>query len=163
MKDIKTGGCLCGSKEYHILEKFGYKIGFIGLGEYDWIPMLPDPIVKAIEYEDFIDCAKRLVPFLRNEKKCDLIIVLTHMRSNSDTKLAEEIDNIDIILGGHDHINVVKEVNGTYFVKSGCEFKEFNVLTLNKTSTTLKKPLYKGKFTFTSERVEVDSKWEPNP
>ena len=35
---------------------------------------------------------------------CDLVIALTHMRTPNDIKLAEGVDDIDIILGGHDHV-----------------------------------------------------------
>jgi len=35
-----------------------------------------------------------------------------------------------LILGGHDHLNFAKEINGTYVIKSGSDFKEFNKITL---------------------------------
>jgi 5'-nucleotidase len=33
----------------------------------------------------------------------DIVIALTHMRWPNDRKLAENVDEIDLILGGHDH------------------------------------------------------------
>lgn len=36
-------------------------------------------------------------------KKCDYVIALTHMRMPNDMKLAQEVPEIDIVLGGHDH------------------------------------------------------------
>ena len=41
---------------------------------------------------------------------CDYVIALTHMRWPNDTRLAEEVDEIDLILGGHDHDYTVKQV-----------------------------------------------------
>ncbi len=34
---------------------------------------------------------------------CDLIIALTHMRDPNDLRLAREVPEINLILGGHDH------------------------------------------------------------
>jgi 5'-nucleotidase len=39
------------------------------------------------------------------------VIALTHMRNPNDVKLAENVDEIDLILGGHDHIYEVKQVS----------------------------------------------------
>ena len=38
------------------------------------------------------------------------MIALTHMRWPNDNRLAEEVDEIDLILGGHDHDYTVKQV-----------------------------------------------------
>ena len=46
----------------------------------------------------------------------DYIIALTHMRWPNDTHLAEEVDEIDLILGGHDHDYGLKQVSGTYLL-----------------------------------------------
>lgn len=39
------------------------------------------------------------------------MIALTHMRWPNDIRLAEEAENIDLILGGHDHEYGLKEVD----------------------------------------------------
>ena len=41
------------------------------------------------------------------------MIALTHMRNPNDMKLAENVDEIDLILGGHDHVYEVKQVSNT--------------------------------------------------
>ena len=41
---------------------------------------------------------------LKELEKCDMVIALTHMRVYQDKKLPHEAPEIDIILGGHDHI-----------------------------------------------------------
>jgi len=40
----------------------------------------------------------------------DYIIALTHMRWPNDTRLAENVADIDLILGGHDHDFIVRKV-----------------------------------------------------
>lgn len=41
---------------------------------------------------------------------CDYVIALTHMRTPNDIKLAENVNEIDLILGGHDHVYEIKQV-----------------------------------------------------
>lgn len=45
--------------------------------------------------------------------------------------MASEVTEIDLILGGHDHMVVRKQVNDTLIVKSGCNFNEFSYLNLD--------------------------------
>ncbi len=40
----------------------------------------------------------------------DYIIALTHMRWPNDRRLASEVDEIDLVLGGHDHDYNVEQV-----------------------------------------------------
>lgn len=53
------------------------------------------------------------------------------MRTPNDIKLAKNCDDIDIILGGHDHVFEIKQVNGRYIVKSGTDFRQFSKITVN--------------------------------
>jgi hypothetical protein len=46
-------------------------------------------------------------------KGVDIVIALTHMRWPNDRKLAENVDEIDLILGGHDHDYNVEMVIST--------------------------------------------------
>lgn len=53
------------------------------------------------------------------------------MRTPNDVKLAENCDEIDLILGGHDHVYEVLEVNNKKVVKSGTDFRQFSKITVN--------------------------------
>lgn len=53
------------------------------------------------------------------------------MRTPNDVKLAEQCDEIDLILGGHDHVFEVIQINGKYIIKSGTDFKQFSKITIN--------------------------------
>lgn len=59
------------------------------------------------------------------------MIALTHMRTPNDVKLAEQCEEIDLILGGHDHVFEVIQINGKYIIKSGTDFKQFSKITVN--------------------------------
>lgn len=41
---------------------------------------------------------------LRVDKHCDLVIALTHMRNQPDLEFPKNVKDIDIVLGGHDHV-----------------------------------------------------------
>lgn len=60
---------------------------------------------------DPIEIAQHYADFLKKDKKCDLVICLSHLGYEykneenliSDRKLAAQTENIDLILGGHTH------------------------------------------------------------
>lgn len=47
---------------------------------------------------------------LKEEQGCKVVIALTHMRTPNDLRLAQEVEEIDLILGGHDHVAEFIEV-----------------------------------------------------
>lgn len=53
------------------------------------------------------------------------------MRLPNDIKLANEVNNIDLILGGHDHNYCTKFINNKWIIKSGCDFKNLSHIFLN--------------------------------
>lgn len=114
---------LGGIKPFHVLERAGYKFGFMGLASYDWLSTLDKIDPDDLIYVDFCKTAERLSLFLRQHHSCDFIIALTHMRVPDDFVLAENVSGVDLILGGHDHILSKRFVNGRWLVKSGTDFK----------------------------------------
>ena len=70
-------------------------------------------------YKSFIDEGRNLANELKTLDNVDIVIALTHMRQPNDLILAEEVPEIDIILGGHDHNYVCDKVNDTWLIKSG--------------------------------------------
>lgn len=54
------------------------------------------------------------------------------MRTPNDFKLANNSCGIDIILGGHDHVCEMNVVNGIHVIKSGTDFRQFGLITMNK-------------------------------
>jgi len=87
---------------YLILKRGGLKIGVIGIG------IRPEGLVssenyKGMRYLDPVQTANRVAAQLRREHKCDIIICLSHLGYDPDTRLAESTRNIDLIIGGHSH------------------------------------------------------------
>lgn len=99
------GSPLAGTKDTHVIEKHGLRFGFMGLAEIDWVTTLNCIDLDDVDYEDFISCGNKIAKRLREDEKCDLVIALTHLRSNNDQLLAQHCKGIDFILGGHDHVD----------------------------------------------------------
>ncbi len=83
------------------------RVGVFGLGiEFDGLVL--ESLHEGVRYEDPFAAARRSVSELRG-RGCSLIICLSHLGyryrgdTPSDTLLAQEVDGIDLILGGHTH------------------------------------------------------------
>ncbi|NBL64287.1 bifunctional metallophosphatase/5'-nucleotidase [Flavobacterium sp. NST-5] len=121
-------------KPYKIFKKQGLKIGVFGLG-IQLEGLVDKKNYKETVYLDPVEIATDMSRILKEEKKCDLVICLSHLGykySNdpekiSDVKLAEKTRNIDLIIGGHTHTfldkpTVVKNLDGveTLVNQVGC-------------------------------------------
>lgn len=98
------------TEKYKIFNKNGIKVGIFGVGiQLEGLVGKKD--YGETEYLDPIEIAEHYSDFLRKEKKCDLVICLSHIgydykddpKKISDKILAAKTDGIDLILGGHTH------------------------------------------------------------
>ncbi|CAN8101747.1 unnamed protein product [Discula destructiva] len=122
--DVPIGHC----KRTHMLTTSnGLKVGLIGLGEREWLETI-NTLPPNLVYKSASQTARELVPQLR-AAGADVVIALTHMREPNDLKLAEQVgDQIDLILGGHDHFYSHSFVNGCHVLRSGTDFKQLSYL-----------------------------------
>lgn len=104
-------------KPYKIFKKEGIKIGVFGLGvELDGL--VDKKLYKETIYNNPIEVAQDMARILKEEKKCDLVICLSHLgfkykddlEKPSDINLARKTKNIDLIIGGHSHTFLDKPV-----------------------------------------------------
>lgn len=65
--DKTTGKPLANAKNELIIEKNGLKIGFFGLAQSGWLDLFTEIDTEIIQYEDFIEAAKRISKNLRFE------------------------------------------------------------------------------------------------
>ena len=93
---------------YKIFKKDGIKVGIFGVGiKLDGL--VGKKNYKETVYQDPVEVAQHYADFLKKEKRCDLVICLSHIGYDykedniSDKKLAAKTENIDLILGGHTH------------------------------------------------------------
>lgn len=93
---------------WKIFERSGIKIGIYGLG-IKAEGLIADKSFGATIHNDPIVTALEMESFLKNGKKCDLVICLSHLglrysnNSVSDLILAENTALTDLIVGGHTH------------------------------------------------------------
>ena len=104
-----TGTVLEGrTQDYTIIQKGGIRIGLTGVG-IDIAGLVDPTNYKGMKYLDPIPVVNRIAKMLKEEKKCDLVICLSHLGYKyesdqvDDLKLAAASRNLDIILGGHTH------------------------------------------------------------
>ena len=95
-------------KPYTIRKIDGKKIGFIGIN------LDPESIISQANYagmgfRNVIETANETAAFLKDKKKCDLVVAVTHIgytkdnEKTTDPELARASKDIDIIIGGHSH------------------------------------------------------------
>lgn len=121
-------------KPYKIFTKNGIKIGVFGLG-IQLEGLVDKKNFKETVYSDPIETAQEMTRILKNEKKCDLVICLSHIGYSyknepnkvSDLNLAAKTKDIDLIIGGHTHTfldkpTIVKNLDGidTLVNQVGC-------------------------------------------
>lgn len=97
-------------KPYKIINKDGIKVGVFGLG-VGLEGLVDKKNYKETVYLDPVGVAQDMAKLLKQEKKCDLVICLSHLGYKykdepdkiCDTKLATLTKDIDLIIGGHTH------------------------------------------------------------
>ena len=93
---------------YKIFKKSGLRIGIYGLG-IELSGLVNEKQHGAVRYNDALPVALEMEKFLALEKKCDLVICLSHLGLQyrddkiSDVTLAPELFYTDVIIGGHTH------------------------------------------------------------
>jgi 5'-nucleotidase/UDP-sugar diphosphatase len=63
--------------------------------------------VDYVAYRDAVVAAKEQVATLRN--KVDILVAVTHLSLEEDIRLVQQISEIDLVLGGHEHENTEVE------------------------------------------------------
>jgi len=115
-----------GVKKSFILNRNGLRILIIGaspdLGVFNEI--------GGLAIKDYIEVIKEEIA--SNSGKYDLCIVLSHLGMDKDKNIAEQIDGIHVIIGGHFHILMEEPeiVNGKIIFTSGAYGENLGLLKL---------------------------------
>lgn len=97
-------------KPYQIYRKEGLRIGVFGLG-IELEGLVGKDMYEETKYLNPIETAQEMTRILREEKRCDLVICLSHLgyefknepEKICDIHLAQKTSGIDLIIGGHTH------------------------------------------------------------
>ena len=117
-------------KPYVVLKRGGMRIGIFGMLT-DITKVVERTIADRLPKFDDVETANRWASYLKNEKKCDIVIALTHLGIENedfmDQDLVRATRNIDLVVGGHSHTfikNIVYENNidgkPVPIVQNGC-------------------------------------------
>lgn len=93
-------------KPYVVLKRGGMRIGIFGMLT-DITKVVERTIADRLPKFDDVETANRWASYLKNEKKCDIVIALTHLGIENedfmDHDLVRATRNIDLVVGGHSH------------------------------------------------------------
>jgi 2',3'-cyclic-nucleotide 2'-phosphodiesterase (5'-nucleotidase family) len=105
-----------GTVDLHMIDLEGYKIGFFGLlaPETDVLSSPGPDVTIAPLIETATAAVERL-----EAQGADVIVALTHDDIADDRELARTIEEIDVILGGHDHDPITFYEGDTLIAKAG--------------------------------------------
>ena len=130
-------------KPYVILKRGGFKIGIIG-ATTRLNGMVSASSLGSLKSLNTIDEINRWTLFLKQDKRCDIVILLSHLgfdggsKDNpSDQIVAANTRNIDFIIGGHSHTFLkeaaeVENLDGVPvpIVQAGCKGIEIGELKI---------------------------------
>ncbi len=95
-------------KPWIVIKKAGLKIGVMALN-VNPESLILESNIRDVNYLDPVAKAQEVSDYLKNKEKCDLIICLSHLGSDKDSKsvndfeIAAKTKFIDVIIGGHSH------------------------------------------------------------
>ena len=95
-------------KPYVVIVRAGLRIGIMAL-DVNPESLIFDKNYKGLVYLDPVEKANEVSTLLKKNEKCDVIICLSHLGSDStkkevnDFEIARKTRYIDVIIGGHSH------------------------------------------------------------
>lgn len=95
-------------KPYTIIKKGKLKIGITGTG-VELEGLVPRHLYGNLKYQNPVDRTNHFARILKQDYNCDYVICLSHLGYKykslkvSDCVLAQNSENIDLIIGGHTH------------------------------------------------------------
>ena len=94
------------------------KVAVLALGYHNTHQTTAPKNIQGLRLTSGIEAARRYVPKLR--KEADVVVILSHQGTAVDKLLAQQVDGIDLIVGGHSHdrLHPAININGTKIVQA---------------------------------------------
>ena len=114
----------------HIIEKEGLRIAILGIIDPYAVKYYPKDVREKIELSDPIESIQAEMEGLKD--KADIFILLTHQGADLDYVIAEKINGLHTIIGGHSQsaIETPETVNGALIAQAGKEGYYIGVVEL---------------------------------
>ena len=127
-------------KEFSDVDGTTIKVGFISV-------CIPSNPKMYVHYTDIFEEAKNSYNELKNE--VDVVIGLTHVKVAQDKKIVEMLPDIPLIMGGHEHNNMMIPVGDSFIAKADANAKTAYIHRISFDKKT-------KKATVTSELKEIN-------
>ncbi len=124
--DRKTGALLDFVEPYRIIEKKGVKVGVLGVTTQYTPYMVVKEAFAPFAVLDVVETCQHYIPIMR-KNGAEIIIVLGHLPGAMDDeratgelfKVANQVEDIDILFGGHNKADLAVQLKTTLISKAG--------------------------------------------
>jgi 2',3'-cyclic-nucleotide 2'-phosphodiesterase (5'-nucleotidase family) len=97
------------------------RVGFIGI-------TIPFNKAAHVDYADPLSTAAMLYNKLKDS--CDAIVAITHQKMGDDILLAQQLPNLAVILGGHEHDMRMEQIGNVFVTKAHANAKSAYIIKL---------------------------------
>lgn len=88
-----------------VIRRGGMRIGIVGVTA-DLTSCVASTISSRIPLLDNAEVINRWAASLKEESRCDMVILLSHLGYDEDQEIVSRIRNVDLVIGGHSHTPV---------------------------------------------------------
>jgi len=129
----EDGGSVPGTQNYTVVERGGVEIGLLGLVDDAIDPKTEvDFAAEGYRVTDWSTAGGEVATTLRTEENVDVVIALTHTGISESREIANNTDNIDVIVSGDDEVLYEPQVtSGTVIVEAGGEATHLGEVNLS--------------------------------
>jgi 2',3'-cyclic-nucleotide 2'-phosphodiesterase (5'-nucleotidase family) len=140
--DATTGQLWDAVKPYTIVQAGHVRVAIVGLSAPNTPALTKPQNVTGLEFRPAGETLRSILPEV--QAQASLIIVLSHLGIEGDRALAQAVDGIDVIVGGHTHLALARPevVNGTLIVSAGSKGQWLGELDLEVDTGTGKVTSY---------------------
>ncbi len=91
---------------FAIVEQNGLRIGIVGVVQVgvNGFPDCHPDFVRGLSFAPVTETVRRYATWMRGV--CDVLVVLSHIGLDDDLRLAADVPEVDVIVGGHSHTKV---------------------------------------------------------
>ncbi len=148
-----------GTEPWTVVQRDGLRIGLFGLIYDDTPGIALAENVEGLIFKDEVQSAREAVEHLRRQDP-DLIVGITHVGLERDRQLAEKVEGIDVIVGGHTHtrLDEPERRNNTIIAQAGGNLTSVGRLDLTLSSPDREIQRYSG-----GPVTLYDYRYQPDP
>lgn len=129
----EDGGNIPGTQNYTTVERDGLTIGILGLVDDAIDPKTAvDFEEEGYEVTDWSAAGQEVATTLEEEENADVVIALTHTGISESREIANNTDNIDVIVSGDDEVLYEPQItSGTVITEAGGEATHLGEVNLS--------------------------------